>query len=245
MLKSFHGSVLVVLVSLMMPLLSACSGGGGGGGALVPQPCNLLPPITTNYPNPVGITTAGTGTAWQVTNVSTALTEDPTYCNLGTRTYEDLTVNVTFAQNVSGALPPPGTTLSLPTQLGVAIGIDSDSNPKTGNYAGCNSRGINDDENLSDVGSYGLGIGAAPGGGDTFSVLGPLGIVGSEETAFASGNTFTARFFLVGNSETNMANPTFRIDLGVVNGSPNGTSATECVPANAEFGVNPQGIFSY
>jgi len=246
MLKSFHGSVLVVLVLLMMPLLSACSGGGGGGGgALLPQPCSLLPPITADYPNPVSITTAGTGTAWKITDVSTALTEDPAFGCADPRTYQDLTVKVTFDQDVSTALPPSGTTLSLPKQLGVMIGIDSDSNVKTGAYGGCNSRRINNDDYISDDGSYGLGIGAAPGGGQTFSVLGPSGTSGSQETVFVSGKTFTAKFFLEGVGITNLVKPAFRIDLGVANGSPNGTSATECVPANAEFGVNPQGLFPY
>ncbi|MDP9025272.1 MAG: hypothetical protein M3N13_07855 [Candidatus Eremiobacteraeota bacterium] len=53
--------------------------------------------------------------------------------------YDMLKIETTFAQDVSNALPAPGTTLNFANQLGVGVAIDSDGNPVTGNLLTCNS----------------------------------------------------------------------------------------------------------
>ena len=115
--------------------LIGCGGGGGGGD---PAPGNRpLPPITFSHIFPQGDASAAQGTAWDIVGVKTTLTGQSG--DTVTELYDTLRVDVTFAQNISNALPAPGTSLNSPTgtQLGVAIGLDTDHDKSTGSLQPC------------------------------------------------------------------------------------------------------------
>ena len=128
---SFAAASLALIVEL-----SACSGGGGS-----PAPGPTTPPIppvvTQSYTFPSGDAKATVGTAWDIIGIKTTLTGSG--MNTLPNSYDHLKVDVTFVQDVSNALPTPGTTAAPDgSQLGVSLAIDSDGNPATGNSGVCN-----------------------------------------------------------------------------------------------------------
>jgi len=113
---------------------TSCSGGSGSG---VPAPSNTPPPLVTqSYTFPSGDATGSGGVAWDIIGLKTTLSGSGN--NALGNSYDMLRVDLTFSQDISNALPAPGTALNdTGTQLGVTVSIDSDGNPSTGNFGGC------------------------------------------------------------------------------------------------------------
>jgi hypothetical protein len=121
---------------LAMLLAAGCSGGGGGGGSM--PTATPPPPVVVTRTFPSGdATAAGGGTAWDIVGVKTTLTGQ--FASGGGNLYDTLRVDVTFAQDVSNALPAPGQPLSGLGQLGVSIALDTDGNPNTGQFLTCST----------------------------------------------------------------------------------------------------------
>ncbi|GAC1309371.1 MAG: hypothetical protein NVSMB21_15830 [Vulcanimicrobiaceae bacterium] len=127
---------------LFAPLILVGCGGGGGGGATTPDPGQTVPPLVTqSYAFPSGDATSTNGTAWDIVGLKTTLSG--TGHNALGNSYDMLRVDVVFAQDISNALPAPGHSLDLPTQLGVRLAIDSDGLATTGYTGSCASQGTN------------------------------------------------------------------------------------------------------
>jgi hypothetical protein len=191
--------------------------------------------VTRSFPAGVAVA-AGGGTAWDVVGVTTTLTGQ--FHSAGGNLYDTLRVDVTFAQNVANALPASGQPLNSLTQLGVAIGLDTDGNPSTGNFQSCNIANpqlpfeyTSDDGNVS---------GRLVDG--NYSILGPGGPIysgspnpASEAQTSVAGNTFSQTFFLgaVGVAAGSKV-PKIGISVLTINGS--GVSVadaqTDCVPTS-------------
>ncbi len=209
---------------------TACSGGGGSGGGGSMQPGNPPPIVVTrSFPKGDAIAQRG-GTAWDIIGVKTTLTGQ--FFGGNGNTYDTLRVDVTFAQDISNALPAPGQPLANGSQLGIAIGLDSDGNPLTGNFNGCPPISGTPDEFVSDVGSGGRlsdgnysirGIGGGP-------IYSGASNPGSEAQTVVSGNVLSQTFLLatVGASSGSAA-PRIKVDVGAVNGI-DPTLGTDCVP---------------
>ncbi|MGH7709293.1 MAG: hypothetical protein ACREM6_15470, partial [Vulcanimicrobiaceae bacterium] len=148
--------------------------------------------------------------------------------------YDKITIAVTFAQDVSSALPAPGSTLSQPGQLGVLIGFDSDGNDATGTYGGCGLSGTPFEFNL-DPGNFGR---RADGG---YNILGqnPAGQpTGSEATVSVNGRTitFTIQLAAVGVGGPNI--PKLKVQVVAFNGvhpALNYPLPTDCAPDAGEI----------
>jgi hypothetical protein len=188
--------------------------------------------VTRSFPAGVAVA-AGGGTAWNIVGVTTTLTGQ--FHSAGGNLYDTLRVDVTFAQSVANSLPAPGQPLNGLTQLGVAIGLDTDGNPNTGYYRSCNpSNPQLPFEYTSDVGNVNRLIDG------NYSILeaGAPIYSGSpnpaaEAQTSVTGNTFSQTFFLgaVGVAAGNKV-PKIGVLALSVNGS--GVSVadpqTDCVP---------------
>ena len=217
-------------------LLASCSGGISGSGSV---PMATPPPIITKtYSFAAGNASAIAGTPWNIIGVRTTLTGR--FANGGGNTYDTLTVDVTFAQDISNALPLPGTPLSKGNQLGIALGIDSDNNVSTGNYLSCDStnRNVtpleyivdqgNDPARLPD-GNYSI---IGPSGGPISS--GPNADPASEAVVSLSGNILTESIFLPAiGASVGAAIPKFGIAIAAYNGA--SKTYTDCVPLDGRI----------
>lgn len=207
-------------------VLAACSGGGGSPGPGSPAP---PPPIVKTYAfTPGHATSPSGGTAWDIIGVTTTLTGR--LGGTGNQTYDTLRVDVTFAQDVSNALPAPGQKLSSLTQLGVAVGFDSDNNTATGTITDCrqnsNYRPL---EYISDVGTDPSRLQDG-----NYSIIGPSGIPiysgasspGFEAVTNVSASVVSESFFLPAINTNNAVIPKF----GIIVASANYPDETDCVP---------------
>lgn len=143
-------SICAIAVSAIFT--TSCSGGSGSG---VPAPSNTPPPVVTqSYTFPSGDAIGSGGVAWDIIGLKTTLSGSGN--NVSGNSYDMLRVDVTFTQDISNALPAPGTGLDLSgNQLGVAVAIDSDGNPSTGNLRGCNpSSNLKPFEYVTDQGNF-------------------------------------------------------------------------------------------
>jgi len=200
--------------------ISACSGGGGtgGGGGTPPPP----PVITFSHTFPAGAAVAQRGTAWDIIGVATTLSGE--FGSAAGQRYDTLRVDVTFAQDISNALPSPGQSLTIGTQLGVAILINSDGNATTGVYNACNGA------QQPTPFEYYTVVGPRLPGGD-YGLEGPAGFV--NQTAIltsVSGHVFTQTFPL---GAVGVATGPSIPQVGVEVGSANGADMffTDCAPA--------------
>jgi hypothetical protein len=163
-------------------MISACGGGSTSGdtsGLAIP-PNNIL----VTRADPVGDATASGGTPWDITQVQTTLIEGP-FRN----EYVSLQVAVSFAQDVSNALPAPGHLLSgNPNSLGVEILLDIDGNSNTGTseYACSSTPNIPGVEAAVDAGGYN---GRYPDG--SYPILDTAGLVKDHAPVSVSGHTIT------------------------------------------------------
>lgn len=115
-------------------VFSSCSGGSSSSPS--PTPMMTAPPaITKSFTFPAGDAVSTAGTAWDIVGVKTTVFGSG--MNVVGNSYDMLRVETTFTQDVSNALPAPGTNLSLGNQLGIGVAIDSDGNPATGNLLPC------------------------------------------------------------------------------------------------------------
>ncbi len=206
--------------------LCACGGGGGGGGT---PPPTSPPVVTENYTFPSGDATSSPGgTAWDIVGVTTKLSDQFHTANA----YDTLEVDVTFAQDISTALPAPGQQLTGGGQLGVEVAIDVDGNPNTGVYGICNATNPlrpfeylsdpgDDPSRLSD-GNYSI---IGPDGGPIYE--GPSNPPAEAQTTI-SGNILKQIFYLV---SLGVADGTSIPKIGVAAVSFNGLPhPTDCVP---------------
>lgn len=221
---------------LMCFLLAGCSGGGGN----TPSAPSATPPppIVRNYTFAPGRASAPNGgIAWDIIGVKTTLTG-----RLGGgfgNAYDTLQVDVTFAQDVSKALPAPGQPLdSSGNQVGVAIGFDSDNNLNTGNFADCRQNA-----NFTSF-EYLVDVGVNPNrlSDGNYSIIGPSGIPiysgspnpSSEAVASVSGNVISETIFLTAiNVASGSAIPKFGIFVAASNGK--GATLTDCVPTDGSI----------
>jgi len=223
-------------VGLSIFALSSCSGGGGSTTSLSQSAAPPLP-IVRSYSFAPGKASASAGTVWDIVGVRTTLTGR--FANGGGDLYDTLTVDVTFAQSIINALPPPGSMLNQANQLGVVIGFDSDNNLSTGNYLSCDTTnrnllpfeyftdGGNGPTRLRD-GNYSI---IGPGG--TPISTGPNADPASEAIVSVNGNVFTESVFLASiaaNSGSTL--PKFGIDVSAINGANGGPNASDCVPTD-------------
>src|ERR1700676_2258181 len=102
-----------------------------GGSSSTPTAPTTPTTVTTSTADATGDATAsGGGTAWDLTNVTTSR---------ATTGAISLNVSITFAQAISSAnLPPPGTGVATPTQLGAVVLISTGTAGNTvNNLTGC------------------------------------------------------------------------------------------------------------
>jgi len=210
--------------------LVACGGGGGGPG----NPPPSFPAVIRSFTFPAGNATASPGTtAWDIVGVTTTLTDQ----FHSSDAYDTLRVDVTFVQDISDALPAPGQQLSSAgTELGVQVALDTDGNPATGVYSGCDptdplrpfeygSDQGNDPSRLAD-GNYSI---IDPQGGPIYQ--GAPNPPAEAQTSVA-GHVFSQTFFLptVGILD-GAAAPKIGIAVASFNGASG--SPTDCMPAGS------------
>lgn len=217
-------------------VFTSCSGGGSGTAPI--QMATSPPPIVRSYSFAPGKASATAGTAWDIIGIRTTLTGR--FGNGGGNIYDSLAVDVTFVQDVSNALPLPGTMLNQPNQLGIVIGFDSDNNIGTGNFQSCDSSKLQLKplEYLVDQGNnpHRLVDG-------NYSILGPNGAPissgsnadpASEAVVSISGNTITESVFLPAiAANSGLAIPSFGILVTSANGA-NGVTETDCQPSASD-----------
>jgi len=224
-------------VSAILSLTLAACGGGGGP---TPSPTVTAPPvITKSYSFPAGDATASSGaTAWDIVGVTTTLSGQ--FANAGGDSYDTLRVDVTFAQNISDALPAPGETLSSGNQLGVSVALDTDDNVNSGSTRACIiSRQLpfeyttdqgNNPNRLAD-GNYNILMGGEPieNGGNNAP---------SEAMVSSSTNTLSETFFLTAlGVHAGSEVPKIGVAVAAVNGTEmnaSGVGDTDCVPIAPE-----------
>jgi len=218
---------------LMCLLLVDCSGGGSGSSPSAPS-ATPPPPVVRNYAFAPGKATAPNGgVAWDIIGVKTTLTGrlDGGFGN----SYDTLQVAVSFAQDISNALPAPGQPLnSTGNELGINITINSDNNQKTGNFTDCSGNfNFTPFEYNTDQGN-----GPTRLADGNYSIIGPGGRIysgapnpSSEAVTSVSGNVMTETFFLTAiNVASGSSIPKFGIAVDADNGV--GTKSTDCVPAD-------------
>jgi hypothetical protein len=208
---------------------AACSGGGGTSSG---PPSEGTPPVpivvSTTFPA-AAATASGGGTAWAIVGVRTTLSGSG--ANAYGSAYDTLQVAVTFAQDVSIALPARGAMLAQPAQLGLFVGLKTRGN---GGYGDCRNAPVLD---------YSSDPGVVPGRllDGNYNILsasqgGPLqnGIAGGnpldEALTGVSGHVITQTFPLLSIDALSSTGPP---QVDVVVAAFNGTRATEptdCVP---------------
>lgn len=227
---------LVAMVSTLT--LASCSGGGSGSAPA--QMATPPPPVVRSYSFAPGRASSSAGTAWDIIGVKTTLTGR--FANGGGNSYDTLSVDVTFAQDISTALPQPGMPLSQGGQVGIVIGFDSDNNIATGNYLSCDtaSRRLTPFEYFTDQGN-----GPARLRDGNYSIIGPGGTAissgpnpdpASEAVVGVSGNVLTETMFLPAIGVFGgISAPKFGIDIASFNGFTGGPNLTDCIPSDGRI----------
>jgi hypothetical protein len=209
----------------------ACSGSStsnsGASGLAIP-PNNIV----SRTADPVGDTIASGGTTWDITEIQTTLVEGP-FRN----EYVTLQVAVSFAQDVSNALPAPGQDLvNHQNALGVEILLNIDGNTGTGiPESACSSTpNIPGVDAAVDAGGY---SGRSANG--SYPILDTRGLKKDEAPISISGHTITYSIDLAawGVPATGIQKTT--ISVIAVNGSgPGGSSTTDCAPNAGPMSVS-------
>jgi hypothetical protein len=185
--------------------------------------------VTTTI-DPVGDAAASSGVPWDISKVQTTLVEGP-FRN----EYLKLLVAVTFAQDVSAALPGPGQPLrGNPNSLGVEVLLNIDGSDGTGtSVSACSnaqkSPGI---DALVDAGGFEgrLSDGAYP-------IFTNTGIVHDEATVSVSGHiiTYTVSLAAWGAPVTGIQRT--KVSVIAFNGSGQNGVETDCAPDSAPVSV--------
>lgn len=210
---------------------SVIAGGCSGGGSSPSGPTTGTPPppvvVTATFPA-AAATAAGGGIPWAITGVRTTLTGSGAAA-YGSP-YDTLAVAVTFAQDVSAALPPPGSKLTGPGQLGITIGLETRGSGGIGNCTGAPvfdfaSDPGSDPARLED-GNYNIESGA-------LGVPLQSGIAGGnpldEAVTSVSGHVIVQTFRLLAIDGLAPGVPDVRVGVGSFNGA--SIAPTDCVPA--------------
>jgi hypothetical protein len=210
---------------------SLIAGGCSGGGGSTPGPSVGTPPppivVSATFPA-AAATAAGGGTPWAITGVRTTLTGSG--ADAYGSPYDTLQVAVTFAQDVSAALPAPGSKLTDSGQLGLTVGLETRGSGGIGNCAGASvfdfaSDPGTDPARLQD-GNYNILSGAQ-------GVPLQSGIAGGnpldEAVTVVSGHVIVQTFRLLAIDGLASGVPDVRVGVGSFNGA--STEPTDCVPA--------------
>ncbi len=208
-------------------------GCGGGGSRTGPLPSGAPPPaivVTRSFPA-AAATPAGGGTAWAIVQVRTTLTGSG--ANAYGSAYDTLNVAVTFAQDVSGALPAPGSALARPDQLGLFVGLKTRGD---GGYGDCRNALVLDYSSDPGVlpgrlfdGNYNI-LSASQGGPLQSGSAGgnPL----DEAVTAVAGHVVTQTFRLLAvNGLQSSGTPKISVVVAAFNGGKS-TASTDCVPAH-------------
>lgn len=210
-------------------MLAACSGGTGGTGSseLAQPPNNIVSTIS----DPAGDASATAGVAWDIVGVQTTLIEGP-FKN----EYVTLQIAVTFAQDVSNALPAPGQALrGYPDRLGVEIllnidGLDSTGTPGYACSSGPNIPGV---DAVLDAGGYGGRL--ADG---SYAILDNKGVLRDEAGASVSGHTITYLINLAAWGVPTTGIQKTKIAVIAFNGFGQDGLETDCAPNNGTMSVS-------
>jgi len=225
-------------LSLLSTFITGCGGGGGGGGSPSPPTASTPTPIIMDHPAAAGDTFSKSGTAWDIVDVKTTLYGISDNPNPSAYTY--LKVDVTFAQDISSALPLPGQALALGSQLGVGVVI-SNSPPAAASVApfSCLTQS-GQNFNFSSSGSPRLTDGNYDiVNGADHNVSQP-GNLTTEAQTTVLGNVFSQTFRLgvIGVAETPTA-PLLGVSINSANGNAIPSIAffteTDCVPRQVEL----------
>jgi hypothetical protein len=207
---------------------AGCTGGGGNGSVPAATP---PPPIVVTRTFPASAATAaGGGTPWAITAVQTTLTGSGAAA-YGSA-YDTLQVAVSFAQDVSSALPAPGSRLAEPGQLGIAVALGTRGNGGIGDCGGARIFDFASDPGAEPArlldGNYNI-LSGAQGVPLQSGVAG--GNPADEAVTAAGGHTIVQTFRLLAvDGLAQGAVPQIGVGVGSFNGS-GSTTPTDCVPA--------------
>ncbi len=209
--------------------LVACGGGSSGNGVsgLAIPPHNIVATMTDR----IGDSIPGLGTRWDISGVQTTLLEGP-FRN----EYVKLQVAVTFTQDVSAALPSPGSALvGYPGLLGVEIFLDIDGNSTTGTKAFQCSSVLNLPSIDAAVDAGGVEGRLADG---SYPIVDASGIPQDEATVIVAGKTVTYSIDLAAWGSPATGVPKTRVAVAAYNGSTTGSAVTDCAPDSGTMSVS-------
>ncbi len=202
-------------------LIAGCGGGGGGAN---PPPPGPPAPITVTKNFTPSTFPGEKGTPWGITQIRTVLfasTAIPSASEL----YDSLEIDTTLNQNVSGALPAPGSFLTQPNQIGITPVFYTGVTPQGSSDAGCGGQ----------VANYAVDNGGFAGrlADGNYHILNDIGQPTStgggpptEAVTTASGTTVKQVVMLPEIGVFSTTVPDVRIQVGVANGLNN----TDCEP---------------
>jgi hypothetical protein len=226
-LKQIGSSRVLSLLAAIS--LAACSGGSGtdnSSGLAIP-PHNI---VSTSV-DPVGDAIAAAGVAWDITQVQTTLVEGP-FRN----EYLTLQVAVTFSQDVSAALPPPGQPLiGHPERLGVEILLNTDGSDATGlSEAACSaSPSVTGIDAFVDSGAYG---GRNLDG--SFAILDTAGLKRDDAPVSVTGHTVTYSINLAAWGSPSTGIQKTKVLAIAFNGFGESGIETDCAPNSGAISVS-------
>lgn len=231
-----------IAVIALPGLIASLSGCGGGGSSPI---TTFTPPpvISFSHTFPAGGTFSTQGTPWNIVGVTTTLSGVNPGAN--GNSYDTLRVDVTFAQDISNALPPPGGSIE-PTfvggsQVGVEIGFNSDANRSTGNFSFCEQKLTQSPYEFATLATSRLADGnyAILGSGGFAIYSGPSN-PSEEAVTTASGSTLS-EIVQLGTIHVNSG--TTPPHVGIALDAINGYGGTDCLPsATQEIYTDQQAI---
>lgn len=204
-------------------LSALVAGCGGGGGGRSPPPPGTPPPITVLKNFSPSTFPGVTGTLWSIAQVRTVLFASSAFPS-ATELYDSLEIDTTLTQSFAGALPPPGSQLTQPNQLGVSPIFFTGASTQGSSITGCGGQFANyvvsngNVARLADGNYYILDDILQP----TTTGGGPA----TEAVTTVSGNTVKQVVMLPEIGVFSTAVPDIRIQVGVSNG----TNGTDCEP---------------
>ena len=230
MTSKLHGITrpfLALAVATLAACSSASSGNNGSSGLAIP-PHNIVSTMV----DPAGDAATPGGVAWDITQVKTTLVEGP-FRN----EYVTLQVAVSFAQDVSTALPAPGGQLALhPNNLGVEILLDIDGNASTGTteYACSTTPNVPGVEAAVDAGGY---HGRNTDG--SYPILDMSGLRKDDAPVSVVGHTVTYSIDLAAWGAPSTGIQKTRVSVIAFNGyGAGGGIATDCAPNSGTMSVS-------
>jgi hypothetical protein len=220
-----------ILLLATATALSSCSGGSNStndyAGDLAIPPNNI---VSTRVDR-IGDASAAIGSPWDITQVQSTLVEGP-FRN----EYVSLQVSVSFAQDVSTALPPTGQPLiGHPDRLGVELLLDIDGSAGTGiSERVCSSTpNVGGIDAFVDAGGYN---GRNTDG--SYPILNTSGLRVDDAPVTVSGHTITYSIDLAAWGVPATGIPKTKVSVIAFNGSGAGGIATDCAPDSGPMSVS-------